>query len=101
MGARILGLRPEIPRFPEDLETPNRRHSPAPPHASRSPGPPLSSARSPSLRDDANQWGGRALGRVGIDRERAREGVGGGGGEGAERPFKAIAIRALSPVLGC
>ena len=67
-------LRPAIPRFPGDRETPNRRQHPPP---SRPPFPPFTSSRSPSLRDDANQWGGRALRRVGRAGERAR--VGGSG----------------------
>lgn len=67
------GLRPAIPRFPGDRETPSRRHS----RLSRPPIPPTS-ARNPSLRDDANQWGGRALGRVGRVGELAREGGGSG-----------------------
>ncbi|XP_060151522.2 uncharacterized protein [Globicephala melas] len=44
--------------------------------------------------------GGRWEGWGEPESERGWEGVG-GGGEGAERAFKAIAILALSPVLGC
>lgn len=99
-------LSPEIHRFPGDYKTPLKRQPPGSraTHPFLHP-PPLTSARSPSLRDDANRWGGRAAGKGGerwIASKGGREGVGGGGGgEGAQRPFKAIAIPALSPVLGC
>ncbi|XP_033711926.2 uncharacterized protein [Tursiops truncatus] len=94
-----LRLRPAIPRFPGDLETPNRRYSP--PTAAHPFPPPLPQHAAPPCVMMQNRGeGGRWEGWGEPESERGWEGVG-GGGEGAERAFKAIAILALSPVLGC
>ncbi|XP_040101896.1 metabotropic glutamate receptor 7 [Oryx dammah] len=76
---------PQIPWGPRNSQS---EAAPPPPAPSRPPIPPFTSSRSPSLRDDANQWGGRALRRVG------RAVLGCGRARAASRGARARARRA-------